>query len=42
MPSGRIGKAEEFAAMALLLASDQGGFISGTAINVDGGKSPVV
>jgi hypothetical protein len=26
----------------LLLASEQGGFISGTAINVDGGKSPVV
>jgi NAD(P)-dependent dehydrogenase (short-subunit alcohol dehydrogenase family) len=42
VPLGRIGKAEEFAAMALLLASDQGGFISGTAINVDGGKSPVV
>lgn len=42
VPLGRIGKAEEFAAMALLLASEQGGFISGTAINVDGGKSPVV
>lgn len=42
VPLGRIGKAEEFASMALLLASDQGGFISGTAINVDGGKSPVV
>ncbi|MFM7781289.1 MAG: DUF6596 domain-containing protein, partial [Alphaproteobacteria bacterium] len=28
--------------LALLLASDQGGYISGTAINVDGGKSPVV
>jgi hypothetical protein len=26
----------------LLLASEQGGFISGTAINLDGGKSPVV
>jgi hypothetical protein len=24
------------------MASEQGGFISGTAINVDGGKSPVV
>jgi hypothetical protein len=42
VPLGRIGKAEEFASMALLLASEQGGFISGTAINVDGGKSPVV
>jgi NAD(P)-dependent dehydrogenase (short-subunit alcohol dehydrogenase family) len=42
VPLGRIGKAEEFASLALLLASEQGGFISGTAINVDGGKSPVV
>lgn len=42
VPLGRIGEAEEFAALALLLASEQGGFISGTAINVDGGKSPVV
>ncbi|MBX9752802.1 MAG: SDR family NAD(P)-dependent oxidoreductase [Roseococcus sp.] len=42
VPLGRIGKAEEFAAMALLLASEQGGYMTGTAINVDGGKSPVV
>jgi 3-oxoacyl-[acyl-carrier protein] reductase len=42
VPLGRIGKAEEFAAMALLLASEQGGYVTGTAINVDGGKSPVV
>jgi NAD(P)-dependent dehydrogenase (short-subunit alcohol dehydrogenase family) len=42
VPLGRIGKAEEFAAMALLLASDAGGYVTGTAINVDGGRSPVV
>ena len=42
VPLGRIGKAEEFAAMALLLASEQGGYVTGTAINVDGGRSPVV
>jgi 3-oxoacyl-[acyl-carrier protein] reductase len=42
VPLGRIGKAEEFAAMALMLASEQGGYVTGTAINVDGGRSPVV
>ena len=41
-PLGRIGTAEEFANMACFLASDQGSFITGTAINVDGGRSPVV
>lgn len=42
VPLGRIGKAEEFAALALLLASEAGGYVTGTAINVDGGRSPVV
>jgi 3-oxoacyl-[acyl-carrier protein] reductase len=28
--------------MALLLASEQCGYVTGTAINVDGGRSPVV
>ncbi len=42
VPLGRIGKPEEFAALALLLASEQGGYVTGTAINVDGGRSPVV
>jgi NAD(P)-dependent dehydrogenase (short-subunit alcohol dehydrogenase family) len=42
IPLGRFGKAEEFANLACLLASDQGGYIAGTAINVDGGRSPVV
>jgi 3-oxoacyl-[acyl-carrier protein] reductase len=42
VPLGRMGKPEEFAAMACLLVSDACGFVSGTAINVDGGASPVV
>jgi 3-oxoacyl-[acyl-carrier protein] reductase len=42
IPVGRMGKAEEFAAMACFLCSDQAGFTAGTAINMDGGASPVV
>lgn len=42
VPLGRIGRPEEFAALALLLASEAGGYVTGTAINVDGGRSPVV
>lgn len=42
IPVGRMGKAEEFAAMACLLCSDRGGFTTGTAINMDGGACPVV
>jgi 3-oxoacyl-[acyl-carrier protein] reductase len=42
IPIGRMGEAAEFANLACFLASEQGGYITGTAINVDGGKSPVV
>jgi NAD(P)-dependent dehydrogenase (short-subunit alcohol dehydrogenase family) len=42
IPMGRVGKPEEFANLACLLASDAGSYITGTAINVDGGRSPVV
>jgi 3-oxoacyl-[acyl-carrier protein] reductase len=42
VPLGRMGKAEEFARMACFLCSDAGSFITGVAINVDGGASPVV
>jgi len=42
IPLGRTGEAEEFANLACFLVSDQGGYITGTAINVDGGRSPVV
>ncbi|MCO6415115.1 SDR family NAD(P)-dependent oxidoreductase [Siccirubricoccus sp. KC 17139] len=42
LPLGRYGKPEEFASLALFLCSEAGGYISGTAINVDGARSPVV
>ncbi len=42
LPMGRVGKAEEFANMACFLASDAGSYVTGTAINVDGNRSPVV
>ena len=42
VPLGRMGKAEEFANVATFLASDAAGYVTGCAINVDGGRSPVV
>src|SRR5262245_42786369 len=42
IPLGRPGRAEEFANLACFLASDAGSYITGTAINVDGGMSRVV
>lgn len=42
VPLGRMGTVEEFANLACFLASDSGSYITGTAINVDGGRSPVV
>ena len=42
IPLGRTGRAEEFANLACFLVSDAGSYITGTAINVDGGRSPVV
>jgi 3-oxoacyl-[acyl-carrier protein] reductase len=42
IPLGRPGRAEEFANLACFLASDAGGYITGTAINVDGGMSRIV
>ncbi|RYZ77502.1 MAG: SDR family oxidoreductase [Proteobacteria bacterium] len=41
VPLGRVGTGEEFANLACFLASDAGGYITGTAINVDGGLSPI-
>jgi 3-oxoacyl-[acyl-carrier protein] reductase len=42
IPLGRPGRAEEFANLACFLVSDAGSYITGAAINVDGGLSRVV
>jgi 3-oxoacyl-[acyl-carrier protein] reductase len=42
IPMGRMGEAAEFARMACFLCSDAGSYVTGVAINVDGGSSPVV
>ena len=42
VPLGRMGRAEEFANIACFLASDAASYVTGCAINVDGGRSPVV
>lgn len=41
IPLGRMGEAEECANLACFLCSDEGSYITGTSINVDGGLSPV-
>jgi NAD(P)-dependent dehydrogenase (short-subunit alcohol dehydrogenase family) len=38
-PAGRAGKAEEVAELVVFLASDHAGFISGAAVDIDGGLS---
>ena len=42
IPIGRVGEAQEFANVALFLASDAASYVNGVALNVDGGVSPVV
>ncbi len=42
VPLGRIGTAEEVADLITFLASERASFITGAAINVDGGESTVV
>jgi NAD(P)-dependent dehydrogenase (short-subunit alcohol dehydrogenase family) len=42
IPMGRVGTAQEFANAACFLASDAASYITGTAINIDGNRSPVV
>jgi 3-oxoacyl-[acyl-carrier protein] reductase len=39
---GCFGTSEEFANIACFLASDAASYISGTAINADDAKSPVM
>ena len=42
VPMGRMGRAEEFASVATFMASEAASYVTGCAINVDGGRSPVV
>ena len=42
IPLGRLGTAEEYANVACFLASDAASYVTGTALNIDGGASPVV
>ena len=42
IPLGRVGRAEEFADLAAYLLSDRSSFVTGSAINLDGGSSPVL
>jgi NAD(P)-dependent dehydrogenase (short-subunit alcohol dehydrogenase family) len=41
IPLGRVGEAEEAADLIAYLLSERAAFISGTAVNLDGGASPV-
>jgi NAD(P)-dependent dehydrogenase (short-subunit alcohol dehydrogenase family) len=42
IPIGRIGEAEEFADLVAFLVSERAAYITGTAINFDGGMAAVV
>jgi NAD(P)-dependent dehydrogenase (short-subunit alcohol dehydrogenase family) len=42
VPLGRVGEAHEAGDLICFLASDKASYISGTAVNVDGGAAPVV
>jgi 3-oxoacyl-[acyl-carrier protein] reductase len=42
IPMGRVGEADEFGKLMCFLASDASSYVTGTAINVDGGSCPVV
>lgn len=40
-PAGRLGKVEDVASLALFLATDESSWITGQAINVDGGYTAI-
>lgn len=42
IPLGRVGEAHEAGDLICFLASERASYISGTAVNMDGGSSPVV
>ena len=42
VPLGRIGEAEEYADLVTFLVSDRAAYITGVAVNIDGGLSDAV
>jgi NAD(P)-dependent dehydrogenase (short-subunit alcohol dehydrogenase family) len=42
IPLGRVGRADEFADLGAFLLSARASYLTGTAINLDGGLSPAV
>ena len=42
IPLGRVGRSEEFADLVAYLLSDRSSYVTGSAINLDGGSSPVL
>jgi len=42
IPLGRVGRASEFADLAAYLLSDRASYVTGSAINLDGGSSPAL
>jgi NAD(P)-dependent dehydrogenase (short-subunit alcohol dehydrogenase family) len=42
IPLGRMGRAQEFADLAAYLLSDRSSYVTGSAVNLDGGASPVL
>jgi NAD(P)-dependent dehydrogenase (short-subunit alcohol dehydrogenase family) len=42
IPLGRVGRSEEFADLAAYLLSDRSSYVTGSAVNLDGGSSPVL
>lgn len=42
VPLGRVGRTEEFADVAAFLLSVRASYVTGTALNIDGGLNPVV
>jgi len=42
VPIGRLGEPEEFADLVAFLVSERAGYITGSAVNFDGGASAVV
>jgi len=42
VPLGRVGEPEEYGDLVAFLCSERGAYITGTAINLDGGMCPVI